>query len=837
MGGSETEAPEHADRPGAFLLGASLAIGCFLVLHRFELAGVPYRLAVGAAAATMLAGAGIGARVPPFRRRGGRLGLALIGLLLWGGWTLGIAPSALLPNAAASCAGLGVLWMMGSTGAWRRSDGVPLFGGVAAGSLLCALGTAAHTGVLPMAVIAVGLALVSGALPRTLQPDGTDARMPRAAAAGLLVAAAVGCAGVGVMRGYVVAAGSLPYGGADLLVAFSLGALAASASVRGRGRTDRTTAAAAVSTACIALIAGYGFAAYPDVVLSESGALQCPQSLLTGGRIFAFWLWAFGLGCAGGAVWPKTGGRGVPVLLMAVGAGAALTCLGGAAYRVPYVAATLLCAAAAAGSVPDSAEPRLVQRAPFRSVLAVALLAASGWAMLADPHCAWAGLRETFLAATGQTAQRAAAQLRPDGLAARLRSGSATARFVNGNMVSTSGADDAYRLRAATLLDAVRQAAGVAESHSVGPDELSAPCGPARAISVDALRRLHGGAPVCVWLPIRGMDVKVSRRILATCTAVFTRTVVFAVEDGAVVLCGEEVSLDYARLRTVQRELDGEGVWSPMDPIRTMAADEVDLGPMAAGMLPFRASRPERMPLLAADPMRAADGAALAAVAQFRMRGARRAAELVRFADELDARVALASFEVLYSEDTAALLRSIGEASAASPERLAAFLHGPNVVHDLFSRPDEVPAVRQAAVLIAFGMPQAAVNALTAAVQSGGDNASVRVSLGGIMVEMSRPNEALEHYRKALELSPGSVDVLGKVAALQLSMGRYASGAEALERVIEAEPDNLAAMTMLAEVYAGPLKRRDRCAELAAAILDLEPGNQAAKQLLAICGG
>jgi tetratricopeptide (TPR) repeat protein len=219
------------------------------------------------------------------------------------------------------------------------------------------------------------------------------------------------------------------------------------------------------------------------------------------------------------------------------------------------------------------------------------------------------------------------------------------------------------------------------------------------------------------------------------------------------------------------------------------------------------------------------------------MRGADRVVSLVSFGSELQRRVAMSAFGRIYEEDTRRLLKEIGEQSAEDPTALVAFLHGPFVARDLFAPADTNEAVRQAVVLAAFGLPDAAVNALTLATQSGADGVQVRMSLGDIMAEMARPTDALKHYRKALEYDPTSVAVLSKVAALQLSLGRFRSAAESLESILKHDPGNVVVMSLLAEAYAGPLERRDRCAELVRRILELEPGHSGARELLAICGG
>lgn len=67
--------------------------------------------------------------------------------------------------------------------------------------------------------------------------------------------------------------------------------------------------------------------------------------------------------------------------------------------------------------------------------------------------------------------------------------------------------------------------------------------------------------------------------------------------------------------------------------------------------------------------------------------------------------------------------------------------------------------------------------------------------MGSVLFELGAPREALEHYQKALELSPDHIMVLVKLAPLYASLGQADSAQAVYERGLKLYPDNIILLT------------------------------------------
>lgn len=94
--------------------------------------------------------------------------------------------------------------------------------------------------------------------------------------------------------------------------------------------------------------------------------------------------------------------------------------------------------------------------------------------------------------------------------------------------------------------------------------------------------------------------------------------------------------------------------------------------------------------------------------------------------------------------------------------------------------------------------------------------------------------EAIKTYKNALKWSPGSLDLRLKLVEAYQTEGRWQAGINLLNRILEEHPDNIQALTLLAESYSDDWLNTATAVKLWKRILELEPQNPVAKQQLAL---
>lgn len=582
---------------------------------------------------------------------------------------------------------------------------------------------------------------------------------------------------------------------------------------------------------------------------------------------------------------------GAALSLGAAGLGAAGAGLCAEHPQLCYALPVLLAAVALAAAIVVGAR-RAMPGGRILSALAAALAAvAVAWSFVADPQCSLLGLRQTLAQQTGGVSRpddagptaldTAWVELTQDGLTARVRRGTLAAEFINGHLahagapgtapapvalavalpLAYAGATAHVGVVAPALpatLECARALAGEGRVQAFrlwgrsdgtafdvvvcGPGAFSAAGSPLRALSREAMRairtRLAPGGVLGLWLPVAAVEPGVLRRALATVRSAFPAFQLFLCEHEAVLVAVADPRLRWERLRALQAPLRGAGFWGPMDLVRGYAADAGELASVMDGVPPYTLSRPRRMPVLARRPAPRAWAASPALLAQYRLAGPERLLGQLAFESENQRVVALHGFEGIYAEQTRESLRRLGRLALGGPaEDLMALVRGPLVRRELFADAAEGQDVQTAAVFLALGLPEAAAAALQKALESGRDDPGLHVRLAGVLEALNRPDDALGHYREALGLDPASAVVQQRMTALLVALGRYREAAESLERVLKDQPDNVRAMLMLGQLYAGTLGRPERAAPLAQRVLDLEPGNPAAHELLLLCGG
>lgn len=854
------------------------------------------RSAAGLGLATALAGAALGvAGIQFVRRRPANVGwfVAAGAAGLWCSWAAA-PPGDWRGMLLIAFTGFALL---GSLAGARGLDATGFTMGLAAGFIGCSAGIFGIAGLLPAMGVGLPLAVIGGLLPRAPAPEGAEASLDvlregkhwTAVWPGcrILLAAAAGAATVNLVRAYLPAVRSVAYSTSDLAIAFCLGVGLFQTAFRGRSRAATLLSVGAFGCVLISLVCGYSFFLYPDLVMSESAALQTPASLLVPERVFPLWALAFVLGLASGPAWVASERAAWFVLpLTAAGSGAAWAGLLAGSYRAAYVLPVALAVLAIA---PAALVRRTKGQGIALSAGALVLTAvAAAWSLTANVHSDWAGLRATLAtylaqhAGTGAEPRQFAptdVRLNGSGLVAALSSPWGRAEFVGGNLVDAcpSGGLPAIGTKLPTILGlalcpspgrmalvgptthaAVLEAerlAGGAQVRVIGvwgaPEEgnfdaiicdsqaLSAAANPLAVLSVESLgrlkARLNNGGVLSIWFPAGWADVDAVESALASLREAFPAFYVFLNGQDAVLVATSASSFRFSSIAALQPRVADAGFWDPTDLLSGYVGDAGELAALAHGAAPYRLSQPVRPPSLARNLTGRTSPVALAALLQHRLAGPESLLSLLAFESDNQRAVALRGFADIYGEHTRAIVQNFGLTTPQQQQELLAFFEGPLARLDLFAPKEEGRVAGIASALSAFGLRNKAMEVLKKAIEAGNDTFALRLRLALIMEGANRGVEALRQYQQALVLQPDSALAMGRMAALLLAMGRQREAADELGKMIEKQPTNVKAILMLATLYAGPLKRPKDAADLAVRVLDMEPGNAAAQDILALC--
>jgi tetratricopeptide (TPR) repeat protein len=874
LSGSETSRPPALALPGRFVGGVALAFAACFTFQKLGLGPAGLRQTGPLATACLLAGLSVGVRLG--RRRIARpwqLGAAaFVASTLWAA-----SPPAPASWGAAALTVIVFALLAGSlaAGTRRRGEAAAVLVGAAAGLTAGSAGAFALVGPVPLVGTATGLSAVGAAL----AGGGSERRAEELTAAGgsrVLLAAMTGVAGAALLRAYLPAARSLPYAVADVGLPMLLGVLAYRAGAGAARGGGAAVAFGVLGCLVVSMLCGYALFLHPDLVFSESGMMQAPGSLLVAGRVFPVWLMAFVLGLAWG---PGSAGGRAELPLMAAACGAAVCGLLAGSYRGPYVLAAGLGAVAMAPLCVERRDGTLRPAGALPvGVLGVAV-AATAWAALADAHVGFAALRKRLPAGgvAGDWRLEGAA-LSEAGLDVTFRSDAGQGRFLNGELVRLDApgrSPDAATCLAAAIgaaAGAVREAATVARAldqttraleaavpaakvHGIeiwsggeggpfdlvvcGPGCFSGTGNPTGLLSVEGLERvkarLRDGGRLALCLPAGSLTPASLRRCLSTLGEVFPSYWILAVGQDAVVLAPAPGELAYERLAEAQRRMDDAAFWDPLELLIAFVAASDELAALAEDAEPLRLSRPERPPALGRDLAGRPRAASLAALLQHRLTGASRLLEALSFASPTERFVALWGFDGAYAERTGSLLRRLGRAGPEAQQELFDFLRTPSARLELFAPDSEERAVRVASALCTFGIEEAAAQVLRKAAAEGQGSFDVQLLLGDVLSGLERTGEAVEHYRAALAQEPQSRVARERLAASLRAAGQNREAAETLEAMLKARPDSVPTLLTLARLYAGPLGRTGRAAELALRALELEPDNPEARELLALC--
>ncbi len=139
--------------------------------------------------------------------------------------------------------------------------------------------------------------------------------------------------------------------------------------------------------------------------------------------------------------------------------------------------------------------------------------------------------------------------------------------------------------------------------------------------------------------------------------------------------------------------------------------------------------------------------------------------------------------------------------------KLRGYIQQPETVFDEYPPEDTSKAARYARAMAYFREPdmQAALKEINSLIADEPNNPYFQEVLGQIMVDMSRPAEGVEPYRKAVALDPQAPLLRIALAAAMLATedpNQVASAAKQLEIALHQEPDNDFGWYEAAEAYA-----------------------------------
>ena len=105
------------------------------------------------------------------------------------------------------------------------------------------------------------------------------------------------------------------------------------------------------------------------------------------------------------------------------------------------------------------------------------------------------------------------------------------------------------------------------------------------------------------------------------------------------------------------------------------------------------------------------------------------------------------------------------------------------------------------------------------------------ITLGLLLAEMQKYEEAGQYLVKAGELMPYNARVFYNLGQIQLYLGKFDSAEKSLARAIEIEPENIDYLYVLADFYFNS-QMFEKCKAIAIKMEEIYPGNDGSKQLL-----
>ncbi len=128
----------------------------------------------------------------------------------------------------------------------------------------------------------------------------------------------------------------------------------------------------------------------------------------------------------------------------------------------------------------------------------------------------------------------------------------------------------------------------------------------------------------------------------------------------------------------------------------------------------------------------------------------------------------------------------------------------------------------KAKIYLSQGYLELAENVLLAEVEKGKDVASI-LMLAGLYQMKKDDEQVVYYYKKAIEMLPGNISVLMKLADYYLKNEKYRQAIDVYEKVLDQKNDFLAAMNNLAFLYTEIGEKQDRALELAGKVAKALP--------------
>ena len=95
---------------------------------------------------------------------------------------------------------------------------------------------------------------------------------------------------------------------------------------------------------------------------------------------------------------------------------------------------------------------------------------------------------------------------------------------------------------------------------------------------------------------------------------------------------------------------------------------------------------------------------------------------------------------------------------------------------------------------------------------------TLHLHMGRAARELGRPEEAVQHFERAMQIEPGTMEPLFELAKLRLSQGRPAAADRILRRALELSPDDPATLHNVAEALRTAGRYEDAIAQYRSAI-------------------
>jgi tetratricopeptide (TPR) repeat protein len=191
--------------------------------------------------------------------------------------------------------------------------------------------------------------------------------------------------------------------------------------------------------------------------------------------------------------------------------------------------------------------------------------------------------------------------------------------------------------------------------------------------------------------------------------------------------------------------------------------------------------------------------------------------------------MALASLADSQDALTRETLAWVGRTTTGSAlDLIAQLLRGPRGALDLFAPDDDSERLQMAVAFYRLNAASKALEFLQETDWEGRDLYRAHYWRGRCLEKLEQPRDSLAAYQRALRERPNDVEVLLRIARIQLQQRRPDRAERRLEKVLELDPDNVEGLVSMSYIQ-GKRQRFERAVDLARRALELDPDNDTAR--------